>query len=317
MMQWIGDYRPGAELPGLFGCVATLGVFDGVHVGHRAILDRTLHWAKLEQRKAVVITFSVHPDQVIRGQAPPLLLSLEHRRRELERCGLDAAVVLTFDQELRQMAAETFVERILVQSLRIRGLVLGHDTAVGLGRRGNAALLDRLGGVHGFEVKVVGEIAVDGTVVSSSRIRDALQHGDLEEASRLLGRPPALVGRVRAGDGLGRKLGFPTANLDPATECHPAGGVYAVLVTHRGRCYEGLCNIGRRPTLGVEGELRIEVHLLDHEGDLYGEELEVVFLAKLRDERRFAGLDQLRAQIAVDRKAAEPHFERVRGRRNP
>jgi len=311
-MERITDYRAGAPLPAWHGCIATIGFFDGLHLGHRAILDTTITWARMEKRRSLVLTFSIHPDLIVRGRAPELLLSLDHRLREIERTGIDAAIVLPFDQQWRELSAEEFVDRILVESLRVRGLVLGHDTAVGKDRRGDAKLLDRLGAERGFEVKSVGEIAIDGEVVSSTRIREALQRGDLATASRLLGRAPSVIGTVVPGDARGRKLGFPTANLDVESDCRPADGVYAVLVVDGAQRHGGLCNIGRRPTFAGDHERVLEVHLLDFEGDLYGRRLEVVFLQRLRDERKFAGPDQLVAQIRADREAAEEVLRRTR-----
>jgi len=310
-MQRIEDYAIGAALPQWHGAVATIGVFDGVHLGHRAILDRTLTWARTERRPAVVITFSVHPDLIVRGEAPEPLQSLDQRLREIERAGIDATLALPFDASLRELSAETFAERILAGSFALRGLVLGHDTAVGKDRGGDAKRLDEIGARLGFEVVSVGEIAIDGEIVSSTRIRDALRRGDLETASRLLGRAPALLGRVVRGEGRGRTIGIPTANLDVQRACPPANGVYAVLAIvgpHRRRA---LCNIGLRPTFGAAAQRTIEVHLLDWSGDLYGESMEVVFLKRLREERRFAGPDELVAQIHADRAAAEEVLRRL------
>jgi riboflavin kinase/FMN adenylyltransferase len=317
-MERILDYRVGQPLPKWHGGVATIGVFDGLHLGHRAILDRTLSWARTEQRPALLITFGVHPDLVVHGRAPEPLLSLDHRLREVGRAGIDAALVLQFDAALRELSAEAFVEKILVGSLRVHGVVLGHDTAVGRDRRGDAERLTALGAQHGFEVASVGRIAVDGEVVSSTRIRELLKQGDLDAAARLLGRSPSVLGTVVHGDERGRKLGFPTANLDAESECHPGDGVYVVLVL-AGRSGErrfgGVANIGRRPTFekGRQGDAAlVEVHVLDFSGDLYGERLEVVFLKRLREERKFASADALVRQIEVDRAAAEEFFRRNR-----
>ncbi len=310
-MERIDPYVVGAPLPRWHGAVATIGVFDGVHLGHRAILDRTLTWARTEHRPALVLTFAHHPDLVVRGHEPQRLQSLDQRLREIERIGIDATLVLPFDAALRELSAEEFTARILVGSLALRGLVLGHDTAVGRDRRGDARLLDRLGAQHGFAVQAVGEIALDGEVVSSSRIRDALQQGDLATASRLLGRAPSLFGRVVHGDGRGRSIGIPTANLDVDHACAPGGGVYAVLVLDGTTRRRGLCNIGVRPTFTSGAQRTVEVHLLDWSGDLYGRELEVLFLQRLREERRFAGPSELIAQIHADRAAAEAVLRRL------
>jgi len=199
-MDRILDYATAQPLPRWSGCIATIGVFDGLHLGHRAILDRALAWARTERRPAVLVTFSVHPDLVVHGRAPEPLLSLDHRLREVERAGIDAALVLRFDAALRELSAEAFVEQILVGSLRVHGVVLGHDTAVGRDRRGDARLLRELGGRHGFEVVSVGRVAIDGEVVSSTRIRELLRKSDLDAAARLLGRAPSVLGTVVRGD---------------------------------------------------------------------------------------------------------------------
>jgi riboflavin kinase/FMN adenylyltransferase len=311
-MERILDYHLGQPLQKWHGGIATIGVFDGLHLGHRAILDRTLAWARTEQRPAVLITFGVHPDLVVHGRAPETLLSLDHRLREVERTGIDAALVLQFDTTLRELSAEEFVAQILVASLDVHGVVLGHDTAVGRNRRGNAELLGHLGAQHGFEVTSVGRIAVDGEVVSSTRIRELLKHGSIDAAARLLGRSPSVLGTVVKGDQRGRSLGFPTANLDTESECHPGDGVYVVLVLRGEKRFGGVCNIGRRPTFHQGGAALVEVHLLDWSGDLYGERLEVVFLKRLREERKFASADELVRQIEVDRAAAEEFFRRNR-----
>jgi riboflavin kinase/FMN adenylyltransferase len=309
-MERILDYRPGDPLPRWHGGIATIGVFDGLHLGHRAILDRTLSWARTEQRPALLLTFGVHPDLILRGRAPETLLSLDHRLREVERAGIDATLVLHFDAALRALEAEEFVDRILVGSLRVRGLVLGHDTAVGKDRRGDAVRLAQLGTDRGFEVASVGRIAVDGEVVSSTRIRELLRNGELDAAARLLGRAPSVIGTVVPGDQRGRALGFPTANLNAESECLPGEGVYVVLVLRGERRFGGVGNVGRRPTFHQEGPALVEVHLLDFQGDLYGEPLEVVFLQRLRAERRFASPAELKEQIARDRAAAVEFFRR-------
>ncbi len=311
-MERILEYRVGEPLPRWSGCIATIGVFDGLHLGHRAILDRALSWARTERRPAVLVTFGVHPDLIVHGRAPEPLLSLDHRLREIERAGVDAALVLRFDEALRQLPAEEFVERILVGSLGVHGVVLGHDTAVGRDRGGDARRLGELGARHGFEVVSVGRIAVDGEVVSSTRIRELLRRSDLDAVARLLGRAPSVLGTVVRGDGRGKQLGFPTANLDAESECHPGEGVYIGLALHGERRHGAVCNIGRRPTFHRDSPPLVEVHLLDYSGDLYGERLEVVFLKRLREERKFASVDELVRQIASDRATAEEFF-----RRNP
>jgi riboflavin kinase/FMN adenylyltransferase len=211
------------------------------------------------------------------------------------------------------MTAEEFVDRVFVQCLGIRGLVLGHDTALGKDRLGDAPKLRELGSVFGFEVQIVGQIAVNGIVASSSKIRETLEVGDLEAASRLLGRHPSLLGEVIEGERRGTAIGFPTANLDPAAAGCPGDGVYACLALFDQQRHEAVCNIGVRPTFHRAGRRLLEVHLLDFEGDLYGKQMEVVFLARLRGELRFCDVEALRAQILQDKEMAREIFRHTRG----
>ncbi len=229
--------------------VVTLGVFDGIHRGHRAVLARTREMAARRNGEVVVLTFDVHPRGLTVGCAPPLITSLEHRLALLAREGVDATVVLRFDEELRETSAEDFVEHVLLRGIGVVGVVLGHDAHFGHERRGDHALLARLLGPRGIPVERTEPVTLrDGTVVSSSAIREAVARCDLDAAARLLGRPPALFGRVVHGDGRGRALGFPTANLDLRQELRPGRGVYAGRTTLDGVTWPALVNIGARPT---------------------------------------------------------------------
>jgi len=307
-MQRILDCTPGTPLPSLSGGAATIGVFDGVHLGHRAILERTIACARDLGRPAAALTFSVHPDRLLRGRAPRTLQSLEHRLQAMDELGLDGAVVLEFDARLRDRSAEEFVDLYLVRALAIRRLVLGHDTAIGQDRRGDASLLRELGGRLGFTVEVVGEVCIGGVPISSTTIRSALESGDLAAARAMLGRAPSVLGRVVEGARRGRTLGFPTANLDVREDCVPAAGVYAVLVREEARVHRGVCNIGLRPTFDAGPHVVVEVHLLGFSGDLYGRLLRVDFIERLRPEQRFADAAALRLQIARDIDAARASF---------
>jgi riboflavin kinase/FMN adenylyltransferase len=278
-----------------------VGVFDGVHLGHQRLLLQLLEMASVLQAVPTVVTFANHPDQLLHGEAPPLLCSVPHRLRLLRRAGVERLVLLTFEARLQNMAPREFAERVLVQSLRARGLLLGYDSALGKDRAGTPQAFRELGGEFGFEVHTGTPFEVDGQPVSSTLIRRAIAAGDLALASRYLGRFPGAFGTVVHGESRGRKLGFPTANVATQPAVLPPPGVYAVEAIVDGTAWPGAANLGTRPTFdGAGGETILEVHLLDYQGDLYGRELEITFRRLLRPERRFANADELRQQIQHD-----------------
>jgi riboflavin kinase/FMN adenylyltransferase len=292
------------------GSVVSIGVFDGVHLGHQKILERNVARSKELGARATVVTFREHPKQLLLGRAPRTLTSLEHRLELFRRAGIEHTVALTFDEELRSVAAPDFVSAFLIGALDARAFVLGFDSKFGRGRAGTPELLSQMG----LDVEVVGQVQVGGRAVSSTAIREAVELGDLQGAARMLGRPVAVYGEVVPGDHLGRELGFPTANLDLHHELRPPNGVWACRArTVRyapepivGPPLDGVLNIGFRPTLGGQkpDAPRVEVHLLDFAGDLYGQYIELEFVAFLREEQRFPSLDALKAQIARDIQAA-------------
>ena len=285
--------------------VVAVGVFDGVHLGHQRLLHELLEMNSRLPGAPTVITFRNHPDHVLRGAAPPLLVSVPHRIRLLRRAGVQRLVLLDFEPRLQQMTARQFAQDLLVSRLRASGLLLGYDSALGKDREGTPARFVELGGELGFEVRIGRPFEVDGETVSSTRIRQAIGSGDLELGKRLLGRHPSTLGVVEHGFGRGRDLGFPTANLRPQTPALPPHGVYAVEVIVDGGVLPGIANLGVRPTFGDEAKAAmLEVHLLDFAGDLYGRELEVAFVALIRAERKFANAAELSAQIARDIAAA-------------
>ncbi len=302
------------------GSVLSIGVFDGVHLGHQAILAANVERARSLDLRSTILTFRRHPGRLLLRRAPKTLTSLEHRLELFRRAGIDHTVALDFDEELRDMPAADFVEQILVRGLDARHFVLGFDSRFGHDREGGPQLLEDLG----CSVEVTPKIEVRQRAVSSTAIREAIELGDLEGAARMLGRPVSVLGRVVRGDELGRTLGFPTANLDLDHEHHPPTGVYAcrARVLSAGpppdqRTWLAVTNIGVRPTVstGETPEPRLEVHLLDFpgpdsDGDLYGCRLEVEFVASLREERRFDGLDALtdaiRGDVAAARMALAP-----------
>jgi riboflavin kinase/FMN adenylyltransferase len=294
------------DLPAPFqaeGCVATVGVFDGVHLGHFHVLREVIAQAKARQVRSVMVTFADHPKSVLLGHAPSTVTSLEHRLLLFRRAGIDATLVLRFTPELRALHAEEFTRRFLLDGLGLRALVFGFDSKFGKDRSGNPESLRPLSEDLGFDISEVPPLRLDGRAVSSSCIREAVQLGDLTFASTMLGRPVSVLGTVVPGDQRGRALGFPTANLDLHHELQPPAGVYAGLVRLVGEedrtLLPAVINLGTRPTFEEAGEA-VEVHLLDFESDLYGRDLEVYFLKALREESSFESVEQLQAQIGID-----------------
>jgi riboflavin kinase/FMN adenylyltransferase len=280
----------------------TLGVFDGVHLGHQRIIRKTIADARLHEAISLVATFDRHPNAVVApDRVAPLIYSLPQKVRAIEALGPDAFLLLQFDLALSRQSGEAFV-RLLAHALgRLHSFCVGTDFTFGHKRSGDVPLLKRLGEELGFSVAGIDSVLLDGRTISSTRIREAIRSGDLDLASRMLGRPYSLAARVVPGDRLGAKLGFPTANLDTAGMALPPGGVYAARAIARGKTCRAVANIGHRPTLKLHNPpLRVEVHLLDTDAELYGEEVEIVFLEKLRDEKQFASVDALKAQIARD-----------------
>ncbi len=279
----------------------TVGVFDGVHLGHLRLVHELVEMAAALDAVPTAITFRAHPDLLLRGAAPPLLVSVSHRLRLLRRAGVQRLVLLDFDDRLRHLTATEFATRILARALGARGLLLGFDSALGRDREGTPAAFADLGGKLGFTVRTAAPLLVDGAPISSTAIRAAIAAGDLPRATRLLGRYPSAFGTVARGDGRGRGLGFPTANVIPQSPVLPPLGVYAVHVIHDGETFAGVANLGRRPTFTApDSPAVLEVHLLDWHGDLYGASLEVGFVEHLRPEQTFADADALRAQITRD-----------------
>jgi riboflavin kinase/FMN adenylyltransferase len=290
------------------GDVVTVGTFDGLHVGHRAIMEIVVQRARARGSRAVVFTFDPHPRKVLQGAAAPgLLTTLAQKLALLEAAGLDRAVIEPFTEEFARLSPERFVRDFLHARLRPAEVYVGYNFRFGHHREGSMQLLTELGPELGFEVTIVREVTVAGETVSSTRIRKLLAAGEVERAERLLGRPYAIRGRVVHGDHRGRALGFPTANLATENEVLPEAGVYAGWVRFldagtpaAGARHAAVTNLGRRPTFDAGDRLVAEAHLLDFTGDVYGREVELEFAARLRPEIRFPGADALRAQIERD-----------------
>jgi len=289
-----------AAVPGPV-CLA-IGVFDGVHLGHQAVIRRALADAKTAGGTAVVVTFDPHPMRVMRpAQAPRLLTSTRHKAQLIERLGVGELLVVPFTPDFAAMEPEAFVLALHAACRPLREICVGHTWSFGRNRAGNLALLQAMGDRLGFEEIGLPAVEMDGEVVSSTAIRAFVEAGELERAARLLGREFTVLGTVMHGDHLGRTIGFPTANLSAHNEQFPPNGVYAVEALWNGRALPGVVNIGVRPTIeSASGERVLELHLFDFDADLYGQDVEVAFRRFLRPERKFAGLDALKAQIACD-----------------
>lgn len=287
------------------GCVATIGNFDGVHAGHRAIIEQLRQHAKRLNVPSVVVIFEPQPREYFEaGRAPARLSRLRDKLQLLADCGVDLVVCLAFNARLRNLTAQAFIETVLWDGLRLRHLVVGDDFRFGCDRAGDYAALACAGEVLGFGVERTCTVEIAGARVSSTRIRELLAQGNLAAAADLLGRPYALTGRVMHGQKLGRQLGMPTANIRVGKQRPALAGVFVVKVrTCSGGCYPGVANMGVRPTVNGRTPV-LEVHLLDFDGDLYGRHLTIEFLARLRPEQRFESIDALRTQIHADALAA-------------
>jgi len=295
---------PASLLPRLpNGSIVTVGSFDGVHLGHRAVLKEIGRRAAAAGRASVLVTFDPHPLEVVNpGAAPPLLTTGPERLEILALSPLDYVLLLRFDRHLASLTPEQFVRDVLLERCAVRELVIGHDHGFGRGRSGDVETLRRLGASHGFEVDVVPPVDFGGQHVSSSRIRRAVAGGDLTTAGAMLGRPYGVVGRVGEGERRGRLLGVPTINLSELSprKLLPPDGVYAVRVEWRGGGAGGMMNQGPRPTF-QDGRRVLEAHLFGFDGDLYGEWVRIEWVERLRDIERFASVEQLQKQLERDR----------------
>ena len=291
------------------GCVVSIGNFDGVHLGHQQVLGQLAVQSGVYNLPTLLVTFEPYPQEYFAPErTPPRLTRFREKVEILRRYSVDRLLCLPFDERMAHMTPEAFIEQLLVARLGVRYLVIGDDFRFGYERRGDFAMLRAAGAVHGFPVVNLHTFCLDHARVSSTRVRDALSQGDLDGASILLGRPYRMVGRVAHGDKRGRSIGVPTANLFLHRRTAPLAGVYVVeMFGVPGEPQLGVANIGTRPTVGGEQAL-LEVHLLDFSGDIYGLHVEVDFLHKIRDERRFSSFDDLRTQIASDIRAARAFF---------
>ncbi len=297
--------------------VLTLGVFDGLHLGHQAIIRTVVERSLLIDAVPTLITFDPHPRQVLKPEtAPPLLQTFNQKAEGLASLGIQQIVVLEFNQHLATLSAEDFVEQFIVLGLQAREVYLGKGFAFGNQRRGNIELLQQLSRQFDFLADEVPEVRLRGHRISSTMVRMLLKAGRVNVARRMLGRPYGIEGVVMRGHGIGRQLLYPTANLDLQNRVLPADGVYVTLALVDGIWRRSVTNIGKRPTFGGELESKVETHLIDFDQDLYDQTIRVRVLHRLRGEKKFSGVDELRAQITRDRDRAVRYFNSKFARRN-
>jgi riboflavin kinase/FMN adenylyltransferase len=293
------------------GAAITVGTFDGVHRGHWSVLQRLCETARSDGLLSLLVTFDPHPLKIVRPDVAPRLLTTANEKKEiLTLSGIDYAVFLNFSRTLSLYLPEEFIRDVLLKRFGLRRLVVGYDHGFGRDRSGDVELMREIGERHGFDVEVMGPVLMNDEAISSSRIRAALESGEVEKAARGLGRPYSLTGVVVHGEGRGRTLGFATANVavDQADKLLPREGIYAVQAATRSHLGPGLLHLGPRPTFRGSPP-SIELHLLDFEGNLYGEPVRVEFLTRLRDVQPFRSASQLVEQMRRDRDAAVRFFK--------
>jgi riboflavin kinase/FMN adenylyltransferase len=286
-------------------CLA-IGVFDGVHLGHQRVIGQVCEDARQHHGASVVLTFDPHPARILRpDKAPPLLTSTEHKLRIIGTTGADACLVLPFTKEFAATTATGFLELLLAHTRQLQEICVGTRFRFGHDRTGDIRLIEQFAAAHHFTAREIKSVKAGDESISSTAIRDHIRHGNLDRAAAMLGRPYSILGTVEKGDGIGHQLGFPTANLNPHNEAFPPDGVYATHIRLTGKTYSGVLNLGRRPTFEDRSHRRIlEVHILDFSDDIYGQDIEVIFHEKLRDEKKFSSVDELKKQIAADVAAA-------------
>ena len=289
--------------------IVTMGIFDGLHLGHQLIMQTVIERAKATGFASTVLTFSPHPRAVLHPEtAPPLLQTFEQKTEGMGIIAIEQMVVLEFNLELAAMTAENFTREILCDKLQAREIHLGKGFAFGRGREGNIDKLREFSNRYNFLAEEVPEVLLRGRRISSTLIRRLIRAGRMNLARRMLGRPYGIQGQIIEGRRLGRELNFPTANLAPPNNVLPADGVYVTLALVDGKWRRSVSNIGVRPSVSSTGERLVECHLLDFDGDLYGKNIRVRFLHRLREEKKFASLSELKDQIAHDSKRARRYF---------
>jgi riboflavin kinase / FMN adenylyltransferase len=291
--------------------VLTLGVFDGLHLGHQQIMQTVVERAKAVDAVATAITFDPHPRAVLHPEtAPPLLQTLDQRLAAFEVLGIEQAIVIRFNKDFAAQEAEDFLRNVIYERLQAKEVYLGKGFEFGKNRKGNIELLRKISAELGFFADEVPEVRLRGRRISSSRIRELLREGKVNLARRMLGRPYGIEGQIVRGVQRGRTIGFPTANLRPVNRVVPKFGVYATATLINGEWRRSITNVGVRPTFENEAEPSIESYIFEFDGDLYGDVLRVRFLHRIRNERKFSGIDELKSQIQKDTRRALLYFKR-------
>jgi len=282
-----------------------IGVFDGVHRGHQTVISTSAGHARAVNGTPVVVTFDPHPEKILRPEtAPHLLTATPHKIALIRDLGMAHLLIITFDKQFAATEPEDFVQQLAQHSKPLREICVGHEWSFGKNRRGNLELLKKLGAQSDFNVVGIPPVTVNGEIVSSTTIRQAVEAGDLRKAAEMLGREYTILGTVVRGDDLGKKIGFPTANLSAHNEQFPPNGVYFAEAKLDGVVYPGVVNLGCRPTVSSKNERVLEIHLLDFNRGIYGKDIEVRFIRYLRPEKKFANVDALVRQIKADVKQA-------------
>src|SRR5436309_1935291 len=296
-------FRSISELSKLRGPLfLAIGVFDGVHLGHQAVISTSAQHARAANGTPVVVTFDPHPEKILRPEmAPHLLTATPHKIALIRDLGMTHLLIITFDKQFAATEPEDFVQQLAQHSKPLREICVGHEWSFGKNRRGNLELLKKLGAQSDFNVVGIPPVTVNGQIVSSTTIRQAVEAGDLRKAAEMLGREYTILGTVVRGDDLGKKIGFPTANLSAHNEQFPPNGVYFAQAILEGSVYPGVVNLGYRPTVSTSKSERVlEIHLFDFDRDIYGQDVEVRFIRYLRPEKQFENVDALVRQIELD-----------------
>jgi riboflavin kinase / FMN adenylyltransferase len=296
---------PSDNIYSFSSCVATVGIFDGVHAGHRFLMEELKSLAHERGLKSVVITFSEHPRTVLNPDfKPEILTTLTEKIERLESTGIDTCVVVDFTVEMAKLSAYEFIKTVLFEKYQVRTLLVGHDHRFGHNREDGFPEYRQYGNSLGMEVYLAIQYKTEQDInICSTEVRSALKSGNIDEANRLLTYPYSITGKVVDGFMLGRKIGFPTANIEPnhPDKLIPKMGVYAVKVCWNNQYYIGMLNIGNRPTVNNDGKITIEVHILDFDEDIYSQTIEIIFVQKIRDEKKFNNIDELIVQLQKDK----------------
>ena len=295
------------HIPPIHGAVLTIGIFDGVHGGHRRILERIRQNARDTHGESVILTFHPHPRSVLGGTPVPLLQTPEEKIQTLEALGIDHLIIVPFTAAFASMPASVYVRDVLINPIHPKRIIIGYDHQFGKNREGNYRLLEQVSQQYGFDLEEITAEEINDCAISSTQIRNALNEGDVSSAAQLLGRPYSISGVVVHGEQRGRLLGFPTANLQVShnDKLIPANGVYVVETMYDGMLFRGMMNIGHQPTFHAVQSQKLEVHVIDQALDLYGKNLTIRFLGRLRNEHKFGSRDELVAQLERDKAQAK------------